>query len=153
MYGLTLNCSRLGEDMDVVVISKLSDSQVAQLVLLYRNEFWCDKRQRADVERMLAHSDIVIGVENHAQELIGFARVLTDHIYKAIIFDVIVHPDWRGREIGKLLMDTVMCHPDLKSIEHFDLNCLPEMYPFYERWGFTADVGKLSFMRRFNQQS
>ena len=29
--------------------------------------------------------------------LVGFARVLTDTVYKALIFDVIIHPDHRGK--------------------------------------------------------
>jgi GNAT superfamily N-acetyltransferase len=138
--------------MDVTVVEALDESQIDQLVALYRNEFWCKHRQRAGGVKMLIHSDVVIGVVDVSNNLLGFARVLSDFTYKAIIFDVIVHPDWRDRGIGALLMNTVINHPGLKDIEHFDLNCLPEMHAFYKRWGFTAEVGELSFMRRFNRE-
>ncbi len=49
-------------------------------------------------------------------------------------------------------MNTIINHPELSDVEHFDLNCLPEMYKFYEQWEFTADVGELGFMRRFNKK-
>ena len=101
---------------------------------------------------MLQHSDIVAGVKNTSSNLVGFVRVLTDYVYKATIYDLVVHPEWRGRKIGKLLMDTVLNHPELHNIEHFDLYCLPEMYPFYARWGFTENVSGLGFMRKFNHE-
>jgi len=49
-------------------------------------------------------------------------------------------------------MDSIINHNRLRNVEHFDLNCLPEMYPFYEKWGFTAELGGLGFMRKFNQE-
>lgn len=136
--------------LEFSVISALSDTQIDQLVTLYHNEFWCSNRKRSDVDRMLVNSDIIIGVEDRAHALIGFARVLTDYVYKAMVLDVIVQPEWRGKKIGKLLMDTVVDHAELRGVAHIDLNCLPEMYKFYAQWGFTAQVGELGFMRRIN---
>ena len=143
----------MNEQLKLTIITNLTDTQVDQLVELYSNEFWCNKRKRNDVDRMLAKTDIIIGAEDRAHDLVGFVRVLTDYVYKAIIFDLIVHPNWRGKKVGKLLMDSVIKHPRLSHVEHYDLNCLPEMYKFYELWEFTADVGELGFMRRFNNES
>ena len=50
----------------------------------------------------------------------------------------------------RFLTRQLLNHSELKNIEHFDLNCLPEMFKYYEQWAFTADVGELGFMRRFN---
>jgi GNAT superfamily N-acetyltransferase len=138
--------------MKVSVINSLSKKQIEQLVSLYKREFWCEKRKKLDVVKMLENTNITIGVVTETYDLVGFVRVLTDYVYKAIIFDLIVHPDWRNKKLGKLLMDSVIKHPQLKNIEHFDLNCLPEMYPFYEKWGFTNELGELGFMRKFNIQ-
>jgi GNAT superfamily N-acetyltransferase len=143
----------MDEQLEIAVVTKLTDKQIDQLVEFYHNEFWCNKRKRSDVDRMLANSDIIVGVEDRSHDLVGFVRVLTDYIYKAIIFDLIVQPEWRGHKIGELLMDATINHPALSDVEHFDLNCLPEMYKYYERWAFTADVGELGFMRRYNNKS
>lgn len=138
--------------MELSIIERLNDHAIDQLVELYGNEFWCNKRQHNDVARMLENTDIVIGVINETDDLVGFTRVLTDYVYKATLYDVIVHPKWRGNKIGRLLMDTILNHDKLRDVEHFDLNCLPKMYPFYKQWGFTTDVGELGFMRKFNRQ-
>ena len=138
--------------MPLSIISSLNHQQIDQLVTLYSNEFWCDTRTYSDVSLMLENTDIVIGVKNGADELVGFVRVLTDYVFKATIYDLIVHPDWRGTGIGTMLMDSVIKHQALKNVDHFDLNCLPEMYLFYQRWGFTTELGGLGFMRRFHHK-
>lgn len=137
--------------MEISIITNLTDKQVDQLVALYSNEFWCNTRKKNDVKKMLENSDIVLGVIDSKDDLIGFGRVLTDFVYKATIYDIIVHHQWRNKKIGSLLMDKIINHPELQNIEHFDLNCLPEMYPFYDKWSFTTHVGELGFMRRFNK--
>ena len=138
--------------MEFSIVTSLNRSEIDQLLELYGNEFWCNKRKRSDVDKMLNNTDITLGVKSGTDELVGFVRVLTDYVYKATIYDLIVHPKWRDKNIGKLLMDTILNHQKLRNVEHFDLNCLPEMYPFYERWGFTTEVGELGFMRKFNNE-
>ena len=138
---------------EYLIVNTLNESDQMQLIELYRNEFWCNTRQCHDVETMLKNTDIVVGVKTNENELIGFVRVLTDYVYKATIYDLIVHPNWRKRNVGKLLMDTIISHRDLKNIEHIDLSCLPAMCPFYEKWGFTTEMGELGFMRKFNKKN
>ncbi|MDH5546045.1 MAG: GNAT family N-acetyltransferase [Gammaproteobacteria bacterium] len=130
-------------------IYELNSNQTDTLVALYQNEFWCHTRTRPDVDKMLKNTDIVIGAIDENSKLIGFVCILTDFVYKATIYDLIVHPHWRNQKLGQQLMEAVMNHPKLHGVEHFDLHCLPEMIPFYEKWGFTAELGELGFMRRF----
>ena len=94
--------------MEITIVSNLNNSDIDQLIDLYKNEFWCNKRKREGIEKMLKNTDIIIAAKNNKNELIGFIRVLTDYVYKATIFDLIVHPGWRGKHIGKLLMDSVL---------------------------------------------
>lgn len=77
----------------------------------------------------------------------AFARVLTDFAIKALIFDVIVDGNYRQQGLGKKLVDAVVAHPALKAVRHLELYCLPELVPFYERWGFTDSLGGLRLMR------
>lgn len=103
----------------------------------------------ADVETMLAETDVVIGLTDSVTgDLVAFARVLTDSVYKALIFDVIVRDDRRGTGLGGRLMEEILAHPDLGRVDHFELYCLDDLVPFYERWGFTDELGELRLMRR-----
>jgi hypothetical protein len=40
-------------------------------------------------------------------------------------------------------------YAQLKEVENMALFCLPEMIPFYQRWGFTNEVVKLELMYRY----
>ncbi|AFY31788.1 GNAT family N-acetyltransferase [Calothrix sp. PCC 7507] len=130
------------------VVTQLTENQISELVDLYKNEFWSQKRQYQDVVKMLAASDITIGLVDESEQLIGFTRVLTDFVYRATIYDVIIKPTHRKIGLGAKLLDVVINHPQLSAVEQLALYCLPEMIPFYERWDFTTKVGELQLMYR-----
>ncbi|HSF76772.1 MAG TPA: GNAT family N-acetyltransferase, partial [Microcoleus sp.] len=100
------------------IVETLTDSHVSDLMDLYKNEFWSDKRTREDVVRMLASTDVIIGFVDDSDRLIGITRVITDFVYRAMIFDVIIKPTHRKMGLGAKLMDAVLNHPELQTVEH-----------------------------------
>jgi len=137
-----------GGTLDYSLIESISERHLDDLAALYENEWWCRGRSRDDIRRMLDGTEVVLGLVDRDDRLVGFTRVLSDGVYKALIFDVIVAPECRDRKLGRVLMDAVVNHPKLKNVQHLELYCLPELEPFYERWGFTSELGRLRFMRR-----
>jgi len=130
-------------------IEYLTDEQIEDLYRLYQNQWWTRKRQRADIERMLQYSNLIVAFcDPQSKRLLAFSRILTDRVYRALIFDVIVDASHRGKGLGRILMDAIVNHPVLQSVENLGLICLPEMIPFYQKWGFTDDVGQLRLMRK-----
>jgi GNAT superfamily N-acetyltransferase len=83
--------------------------------------------------------------------LVAFSRVITDYVYKALILDVIGAPEFRNRNLGRRLMDAVCEYPPLTAVRHFELFCLPELIPFYQKWGFTDEVNGLRLLRKTNR--
>src|ERR1044072_9887352 len=54
---------------------------------------WAAGRSADDVSRMLAGSDVVLAVgHRETGRMLGFARVLTDGVYLAVVLDVVVAP-------------------------------------------------------------
>ena len=130
-------------------VDRLDDGQVEQLHALFQQEWWTRGRSLDDVRRMLVGSQVVLGFVDDADgDLVAFARAITDDVYKALVLDVIVRSDHHGTGLGARLMDAVLHHPRLAGVRHLELYCRPELVAFYERWGFTTDLGKLRFMRR-----
>jgi len=74
------------------IVAQLNENQISELVELYKNEFWSQKRTYQQVVNMLNASDIIIGLVDDTEQLIGFTRVLTDFVYRATIYDVIIKP-------------------------------------------------------------
>ena len=116
---------------------------------LYQDEWWTRGRTTEETLTLLRRADHLFGVcEPCSGRLLAFARVLTDGVFKAFVFDVIVAKDSRGRGLGSRLMRRILEHPDLREVKHVELVCLPELETFYERLGFTTDVGGIRLMRR-----
>jgi predicted GNAT family N-acyltransferase len=118
-----------------------------EVLRLFASGWWTSTRQTADVERMLAGSTVVFAARDN-QELVGFARVLSDGVYLALILDVIVSPHQRGRGHGAALMEAIVAHPAVARVRSVELVCQPDLMPFYRRWGFTDTVGASRLMRR-----
>ncbi|MEE9288301.1 MAG: GNAT family N-acetyltransferase [Bacteroidota bacterium] len=130
-------------------VDHLTDDHLRQLCKMYQSEWWTGGRKLPEIRRMVGHSDAVIAIcDSKQQHLAAFARILTDYVYKALILDVIVQASYRGKGLGRVLMDTILNHPSLKSVEQFELYCMPEMVPFYQKWEFTENLEGLRFMRR-----
>jgi predicted GNAT family N-acyltransferase len=132
------------------LINQLTENQIAELVKLYKNEFWSKQRTYQGVVKMLAASDIIIALVDESEQLIGFCRVLTDFVYRGTIYDVIIKPTHRKLGLGAKLLDAIVNHPQLKEVENIALHCLPEMVPFYLNWGFTSQLGKVELMYLYN---
>jgi predicted GNAT family N-acyltransferase len=106
-------------------------------------------RTDAETTRILQESDIVVAVTHRSsQQLLGFARVLTDYTHIALVLDVVVDQEHRGAGYGAVLMDAITQHPRLKDVRSLELVCQPELRAFYRRWGFTDKVGQSLLMRR-----
>lgn len=132
-------------------VDRVGDEHVADLHRLYKGEWWCKDRTLDETRRVLAGSSLALGVvEGGSGRLVAFTRVLTDGIFKALVFDVIVDPEHRGAGLGEALMRRVLDHPDLRGIRTVELYCLPDLVPFYERLGFSRDVGGVLFLRKVN---
>lgn len=130
-------------------VTTLKDHQIEDLHRLYQNEWWSRGRSLTDTRRLLEHSDLIFGFcELPGDRLVAFARVLTDRVFKALVFDVIVANEHRHEGLGRSLIDRIVRHPDLQNVKHLELYCLPALILFYEKWRFSTDVSGVVFMRR-----
>ncbi|WP_346291232.1 GNAT family N-acetyltransferase [Sphaerothrix gracilis] len=127
--------------MDYAVIDHLSEAQLQDLHALYQTVWWAKGRSLADTRQLVQNSDIVIGLcEPESATLVGFSRVLTDYLFRAIIFDVIVAPGCQGQGVGRALLEATVNHRDLAAVESIGLSCLPDVVPFYQKWGFSDET-------------
>jgi len=133
-------------------VSRLTSDHLDQLCRLYQGEWWSRGRKLDDVKRAVRHSDLIFAFcDSDTGRLVAFARVLTDFVYKALVFDVIVDRRYRNRGLGKMLLDALTSHPALLFVEHMELYCREELVPFYRKLGFTADLRNLRLMRKVQE--
>lgn len=68
---------------------------------------------------------------------VGFARVISDGATFAYLCDVFTLPEFRGRGIGKKLMQTVQAHPELQGLRRWML-MTADAHKLYESYGFSV---------------
>jgi GNAT superfamily N-acetyltransferase len=138
---------------EIDVRDEVGADGLASLMDLFAAAWWTTDRTTDDAERMLAGSDLVVAlVHRPSGRLVGFARVITDEVYVAVVLDVIVAPGARASGLGAILMDAVVGHPRLSTVRSIELVCQPDLVAFYRRWGFTEQVGRSRLMRRTADQ-
>lgn len=117
-------------------IHTLNPSQIEQLHALYQTQWWSQGRSLEDVAEMLHNTSVVVGLVDDEERLVGFCRVLTDFVFRATIYDVMVVPAWQGQGLGRRLLDEVIRDPRLHRVSAIFLCCEENMVPFYEKWEF-----------------
>jgi N-acetylglutamate synthase-like GNAT family acetyltransferase len=98
--------------------------------------FWAKGRSIEDLSKAIANSEPVISVWDEEQ-LIGFARANSDGIYRATIWDVVIHPEYQGKGLGIKLVETVLAHPQMQ-VERVYLMTTNQQ-AFYEKIGFQTN--------------
>jgi predicted GNAT family N-acyltransferase len=131
----------------MTIIYNFSHNHIKQLFQMYKDMGWGDDRSIEDTLNCVQSSQICIGLLNSDGNLIGFTRILSDFIYKAFIFDVMVSAEHRGHGLGQNLIHLVKNHEKLQNVKHFELYCSPDMEAFYSSLGFSTDVGGNKLMR------
>jgi ribosomal protein S18 acetylase RimI-like enzyme len=118
---------------------------------LYEFAPWARGRSVPGIRTMLANTNYQFSAWD-GDRLVGFARVLTDGIYRATLWDVIVHPEYQNRGVGEKLMLVLLAHPALSVIEKFWLNTRNK-YSYYEKFGFArSDQGMVRLNPKFNSE-
>jgi GNAT superfamily N-acetyltransferase len=124
---------------------------VAMIHSFLANEsYWVPGISRASVEKCIKNS-LCFGVYSDGRQ-IGFARVVTDFVRYAHLLDVFVLPEVRGRGIGKLLMENILAHPELRTILRYTLGT-QDAHGLYAQYGFTAPANPERQMELLRPQS
>ena len=112
-----------------------SDIELSQLQELFSmGAFWAQGRNLDDLAVAITNSDPVVSVWD-GDLLIGFSRATSDGVYRATIWDVVIHPHYQGAGLGRKLVETVLSHPKMSRVERVYL-MTSYKERFYEKIGF-----------------
>ncbi|WP_017327555.1 GNAT family N-acetyltransferase [Synechococcus sp. PCC 7336] len=114
---------------------------------LYELEELCDavgwaRRPIRKVKKAIQHSFLVVTMwreQGNYRRLIGFARATSDHTFNATVWDVVLHPDYQNKGLGKALMQRVIDDLRSQDISNITLFADPDVVGFYEHLGFNPD--------------
>lgn len=112
---------------------------VGQLQALFQvAAFWAQNRRSEDLIVAIMNSKPVVTVWE-GDRLIGFARATSDGVYRATVWDVVIHPSYQGAGLGRKLVETILMHPHMNRVERVYLMTTHQQR-FYERIGFQVNA-------------
>nr|WP_326520692.1 GNAT family N-acetyltransferase [Leptothoe spongobia] len=139
---------------DDYAINTTGSEQTARIVFstdrnidLYELEELCDsvgwsRRPLRKVKKAIQHSFLVVTMwelQGARKRLIGFSRATSDHAFNATIWDVVVHPSYQSRGLGKALMHQLIKKLRSEDISNVTLFADPQVVNFYKNLGFMPD--------------
>jgi predicted GNAT family N-acyltransferase len=113
---------------------ELTPSDAPELTALYEEYGWWADRTVENVREALSNTPVAVGVREDG-DLVAAARVVTDEVYYAKLYDVVVAEARRDEGVGAELLDAVVSHPDLDGV-FLSVTCREGLVEFYERGGF-----------------
>jgi len=117
-------------------IKKADNKTLEQIISLYREQGWWN---RSDTKRMLrriikeSHC-FMVAIENG--RVAGMARAINAYSKEAYIHDVAVFREFRGRDIGSVLVSRLARRLKADGIGWIGLIATSNSAPFYRRLGF-----------------
>ncbi|KAL8518395.1 hypothetical protein ACS0TY_009687 [Phlomoides rotata] len=98
------------------------------------------RRDPEKIRLALEHTDALLWIEyEKTQRPVAFARATGDGVFNAIIWDVVVDPNFQGIGLGKAVMERLVTELSEKGINNIVLYSEPRVLGFYRPLGFVAD--------------
>jgi ribosomal protein S18 acetylase RimI-like enzyme len=120
------------------------------LIELYRAGGWwkehCDHRELAPLIK--GSFAFAVAVETVSGRTAGMGRIISDGVSDAYIQDLIVHPDFRKRGIGKEILITLLAYCREKKMTWISLIAEPGTAGFYYPLGFRPMKGYVPMIYR-----
>jgi GNAT superfamily N-acetyltransferase len=110
-----------------------------QYFSLFQSTGWNDEYMLSKDELYLTLSKSFYNVAVYdGEKLIGFGRVISDGILHAMIYEMIVYPEYQGKGIGKEILKMLIKECKKNNIRDIQLFCAKGKREFYEKYGFVA---------------
>ncbi|MGG0655764.1 GNAT family N-acetyltransferase [Rummeliibacillus pycnus] len=111
---------------------KLESDDLPILKNIYQSVGWMKHDEEVIQKVFDASTHKVFVMEG--EKIIGFARALSDGVFNATIYDVVVHKDFQNKGVAKIVVEDL-----LKQLEH--VSCIQLIATtgndtFYKKFGF-----------------
>jgi len=84
--------------------------------------------------------------DQEKEQLIGFARAISDGIFHAVLLDIVVDPQFQNRGVGKAIVKTLIKQLSKAHVRDITLIASPHIANFYHKLGFVSQPNSLQWM-------
>lgn len=101
--------------LEIKIVNNFKDDYIDSIYDTYCSVGWFNKDEKTIKEIFTRSSHISIALYNN--EVIGLARALSDGIYNAAIYDLVVKDNYQKLNIGRKILENIL-------LEIGDLSCI-----------------------------
>jgi ribosomal protein S18 acetylase RimI-like enzyme len=92
--------------MDIEIQSEFADANLDEIKDVYASVGWI-KHTNEIIRQVFEASNVVVLVKVNGR-IIGIGRGMTDGVFNAAIYDVVVHRDFQRQGIAKIIMEFLL---------------------------------------------
>lgn len=123
------------------LIIKHNELTAEEFIFLWES-VWGTPPALEQVRLAMEHSAFRVSVAD-GEKIVAMARMIGDMGLCYYIKDVIVHPDYQKKGIGRLLINELLGFIKSNGVSgteiFVELCAMPDKIPFYEKFGFSAN--------------
>ncbi len=116
---------------------------------LYTTAYWAVGRPMSTVRKSIENS-LCFGLYD-GEKQVGFARIITDYATNGWVCDFFIIQPYRGKGLGKWLVDCMMEYPDVKGLRRLVLNTRDAHDLYIKHAGFRQLLKPENWLERFNE--
>lgn len=116
----------------ITIYNSYSDQDITRMIEVYKSVGWMNHDYNK--VSIILNNSTHIAIAKLDDNIIGFARALSDGVFNAAIYDVVVCPEYQRRGIAKLLLENLLAQFEDLSCIHLISTTGNEA--FYKKIGF-----------------
>jgi len=121
------------------IIYKTNLPRIDQYFDLFETTGWNSEYCLTKDELSISLSNTYYAVSAYEKnKLVGFGKIVSDGVIHAMIYEMIVDPDYQGEGIGSNILNKLVDKCLKENIRDIQLFCAKGKKIFYERHGFTV---------------
>lgn len=117
--------------MDIKIHNDLSKANWEEMKEVYQSVGW--RKHSNDIIKKVFEASNVIAIATCNERIVGFGRAISDGVFNAAIYDVVVHRDFQNLGIAKKIMNNLL--DNLKHISCVHLISTTGNEEFYRKIG------------------
>jgi ribosomal protein S18 acetylase RimI-like enzyme len=121
-----------GIGVNIHIHRDLSNANWQEMKEVYESVGWTKHTQ--EVIQQVFKASNIIALALCDGRIVGFGRALSDGVFNAAIYDIVVHRDFQGRGIGKAIVEDLL--DQLQHISCVHLIATTGKERFYQQTGF-----------------
>ena len=121
----------------VTISDKKDDLDMDTVLKLLKQTYWAKNRSEDTIRKAIDHSLCFGAYLTESKQQVAFARVITDYATTFYLCDVIVDEAFRGKGIGKKLVQTIVSDEKLNKLRGLLLT--RDAHGLYGQFGFEKE--------------